>query len=71
MLTDEYLRNRCKLIKAIGQVESYIELAEMIDIKRKSFYNWLRGEYDLSNSKKTLLKDILDDLWIDDINLYI
>ena len=71
MLTDEYLRNRCKLIEAIGQVESYIELAEMIDIKRKSFYNWLRGEYDLSNSKKTLLKDILDDLWIDDINLYI
>lgn len=71
MLTDEYLRNRCKLIKAIGQVESYIELAEMIDIKRKSFYNWLRGEYDLSNSKKTLLNDILNDLWIDDINLYI
>lgn len=70
MYSDDNLRYRCKLIKALGQVDSYIELAEMIEIKRKSFYNWLRGEYNLSNSKKILLNNILDDLWIDDINLY-
>ena len=71
MYTDDYLRNKVKLMKALGTIGNYIEIAELIDVKKKSFYNWLRGEYSFGDKKRQLLSRVIDDMWIDDINLYI
>lgn len=58
------LRQKVRLLKALGQINAYVELAEIIGIKSKSFYNWLRGEYNLSEDKEILLREIVGDLWI-------
>lgn len=64
METNNDLRRKVKLLKAIGQVDSFCQIAEMIDIKNKSFYNWLRGEYNFGNKTLRKLKTLIDDLWI-------
>lgn len=64
MNKNDKLRQSVKLLKAIGQIDSYIEIAEMIGIKNKSMYNWLRGEYQLGTEKLMILEAIVSDLWI-------
>lgn len=61
---DDILIKKVKLLKAIGQIDSYKELSEMLDIRPKSFYNWLRKEYKFSEEKISILSSIVDDLWI-------
>lgn len=58
------LRQKVRFLKALGQINSYIELAEILGIKNKSFYNWLRGEYNLSEEKERILKEVVNDLWL-------
>ena len=58
---NNYLREQCKLLKALQNV-SYKELAEYLEIKQDSFYSWLRGYYNLSDEKQQRLNEILTNL---------
>lgn len=56
---DDFLRKEVKLLKALQGV-SYRELAEeYLEMRTNSFYNWLRGEYSLSQEKASRLYDII------------
>lgn len=60
-MTNETLRTECKVLKALQNV-SYKEFAEYLEIKQQSFYNWLKGEYDLSQEKQQKLFEIITNL---------
>lgn len=49
-MNDE-LRRKCKELKAFQDI-SYKEMATYLEIKRNSFYNWLKGYYNLSIEKQ-------------------
>lgn len=55
------LRKKVKMLKAIQGV-SYSEIAEYLEIHRNSFYNWLKGYYNLSDQKVRRLQEILEDI---------
>ena len=61
MNNNDILRKDCKLLKA-KQGISYKELAEHLEIKESSFYNWLYDRFNLSCEKQQRLKTILSDL---------
>lgn len=61
-MNDDDLRKEVRILKAIGQIDNYAEVAEMIEITKNSFYNWLNGYYNLSSDRKKLLNIIVDDL---------
>ena len=54
----ENLRNKVKLLKALQGV-SYSEIADYLEMHRNSFYNWLKGYYNLSAEKEQRLNEIL------------
>lgn len=56
-MNDE-LRRKCKELKAFQDI-SYQEMATYLEIKRNSFYNWLKGYYNLSIEKQKKLQEIL------------
>lgn len=60
-MTNETLRTECKVLKALQNV-SYKEFAEYLEIKQQSFYNWLKGEYDLCQEKQQKLFEIITNL---------
>lgn len=62
-MSDEALRKFTREIK-INQNISYSEIASLLEIKRNSFYNWLKGYYSLSEERKERLYDILATLKI-------
>lgn len=55
----ENLRKQVKLLKALEDV-SYTEIAEHLEIQRNSFYNWLKGYYNLSPEKEKRLYEIIE-----------
>ena len=57
-MQDNY-RKQVKLLKALQNI-TYTEIAEYLEIKRNSFYNWLNGYYELSNEKILRLIEILN-----------
>ncbi len=59
-MNDE-MRKKVKLIKAIQGI-SYKEIASYLDIKLNSFYNWLRGQYELSDERINQLEDVISNL---------
>lgn len=61
---DTELRQKIKILKAIGQIDNYYEVAEILEMQPKSFYNWLRGEYKLGREKIKRVKDLVADLWL-------
>ena len=63
-MSQDYLRKKVKLIKALQGI-SYKEISEYLDIKTNSLYNFLKGQYDLSEEKASILDDILSKLWED------
>lgn len=63
-MNDKELRKNVKLLKATDSIKSYTELAEMLEMSRDSFYNWLRGYYDFGAAKKERLKELISDLYI-------
>ncbi len=63
-MSQDYLRKKVKLIKALQGI-SYKEISEYLDIKTNSLYNFLKGQYDLSDEKASILDDILSNLWED------
>lgn len=58
---NDSLRRDVKLMKALQGI-SYAEIAEYLEIKQRSFYAWLHGQYELSFEKQQRLREILDNL---------
>ena len=55
---NEELRKQCKELKVFQGV-AYNEIAEYLEVKRNSFYNWLKGYYDFSEERQARLKDVI------------
>ena len=55
---NEKLRKEVKLLKALQGI-SYKEIAEFLEIRQDSFYNWLKGYYELGEEKQSRLLDII------------
>lgn len=55
----ENLRNQVKTLKAFQGV-AYTEIAEHLEMHRNSFYNWLKGYYNLSPEKEQRLIEIIN-----------
>ena len=55
---NEELRTQVKLLKALQGI-SYKEIAEFLEIRQDSFYNWLKGYYDFSEERQRRLLDVI------------
>lgn len=58
---NEALRKQVKELKVYQNI-TYKELAEYLEIQRNSFYNWLKGYYNLGDDKQRQLQDIINNL---------
>ena len=57
------MRERIKIIKALyGDIYTYKDIAQMLNMNINSFYNWLNGAYDLGNNKVKLLNEFINDI---------
>ena len=54
----EKLRQQVKLLKALQGI-SYKEVAEFLEIRQDSFYNWLKGYYEFSEERQRRLLDVI------------
>lgn len=63
-MSDEALRKKVRLLKATEAIDNYYEIAELLEMTEKSFYNWLSGYYRMGQQKKAALKAIADELYI-------
>lgn len=57
----ENLRKQVKMLKALQNI-SYTEIAELLEISRSAMYNWLKEQYNLSQTKADRLKEIIETL---------
>ena len=55
---NDKLRKDVKLLKALQNV-SYKEIAELLEIRQDSFYNWLKGYYDFGEERQNRLLEIV------------
>lgn len=55
---NENLRKEVKLLKALQGI-SYKEVAEFLEIRQDSFYNWLKGYYEFSEERQHRLLDVI------------
>ena len=63
VLAIKNLRDLVRLAKALDSDISYKFLAiEVLEITPGAFYNYLKGYYELSYSKKRILKDYLENI---------
>lgn len=58
-MNDDKLREEVRVLKAIGKIKCYYDVAQEIGTTEKSFYNWLNGYYKLGYTKKKLLCDYI------------
>lgn len=58
---NDNLRYQVKELK-IYQGIAYKEIAEYLEVSKNSFYNWLKGYYELSFEKEQRLKEIVGTL---------
>lgn len=65
-MNDDILRQRVKILKATESIQNYYEVAELLEMSKSAFYNWLNREFNLGYEKKLFLKDIIDTLMISD-----
>lgn len=61
MNQNENLRLKVRMLKATTGI-SYKQLSNSIDIKYRSFLNWLGGQYELSYQKAYKLEQIVNKL---------
>lgn len=61
-MNDNKLREDVKILKAKGLVKNYVQVAELLDMSKNSFYNWLKGYYNLGVSKKNALRKLIYNL---------
>lgn len=55
---NDKLRKEVKLLKALQGV-SYKEIAELLEIRQDSFYNWLKGYYEFGNERQHRLLEVI------------
>ena len=55
------LRKQVKLLKALQGI-SYKEIANYLEIKVDSLYSWLRGNYDFSEKRLSMLQNVITNL---------
>lgn len=58
---NDFLRKEVKSLKVYQDIQ-YKEIAELLEIQRASFYNWLKGYYNFGEEKQRRLKEIICDL---------
>ena len=58
-MRQDNLREQCRLVKAYYDDIDFKDIAGVIDISARGFYNWLNGFYNLSYSKEKELADWL------------
>ena len=58
---NEFLRKEVKLLKALQGI-SYKEIAELLEVRQDSVYNWLCGYFDLGIEKQNRLQEIIETL---------
>ena len=63
-MQDNILRQKVKILKATAAINSYTEIAELLEMANGSFYNWLKGYYNLGAEKKQRIISIINDLTI-------
>lgn len=63
-MNDDVLRKKVKLLKATESIQNYYEIAELLEMNKSAFYNWLKGYFNLGYEKKMFLKEIIDTLQI-------
>ena len=59
-MNDE-LRKKVKMLKVFQDIK-YKEIAEYLEIRVNSLYNWLRGQYEFSDERLTRLAEIVNAL---------
>ena len=55
---NDYLRKEVKLLKALQSI-TYKEIAELLEIRQDSFYNWLKGYYEFGEERQSRLIEII------------
>ncbi len=55
---NDKLRKEVKLLKALQGI-SYKEIAEFLEIRQDSFYNWLKGYYEFGEERQRRLLDVI------------
>lgn len=68
MKDQEKIRKKVKLAKALNEDIYYKDFAEYLNITEHSFYNWLKGYYNLSTYNLHKLEDVVIDLAVDESN---
>ena len=58
-MNDKELIQRVRMLKAMGYIRNYYELAQQLQITEKGLYNWLGGYYKLGYKNKCKLNTIL------------
>lgn len=58
---NELMRKKCKELKCFAGIP-YKEIAEYLEVKRNSFYNWLKGDYNFSPERLERLQEIVANL---------
>ena len=62
MARQEEMRKKVKMAKAMNDDVYYKDFANYLCISQNSFYNWLKGYYNLSNKKADKLEEVIVDL---------
>lgn len=62
MINQDILRKQTKIAKALNEDFTYKAFAEALNITDHSFYNWLKGYYNLSHAKAEYLQSIVIEL---------
>ena len=55
---NDKLRKDVKLLKALQGI-SYKEIAELLEIRQDSFYNWLKGYYEFGEERQNRLLEVI------------
>lgn len=61
-MEQDFLRKQVKLAKALNDDIFYKDFAEYLEITEHSFYNWIKGYYELSSQKARKLYNVIVDL---------
>lgn len=60
-MNNEELRKKVKELKAFQDI-SYKTLSEQLEMNRNSFYNWVKGYYNLGDEKQKKLTEIIENI---------
>lgn len=62
---NDILRKKVKILHALQNIK-YKDLAKRLGISEDGFYMWRKGLYNLGETKQIKLKEIVDELWLEE-----